>query len=297
MNNSVESEVALREIDALIDSERFSELLVRARAHLEHSHDPVVAADLHRALALAHTVLGDCASAVDEWNRVVERLPDRASSYRGRAAARERFGDSAGAVADFAKAAELAARDCPVPPASRSVPAARDAAWTHAMEGYANDERLRRRQLRGFCCCGGGHQGPQIESPAYEKRFYCDKAEDTFTHTLEENPDNVQAWFDRASVRHCKRNWSAVIADCSRAIALAPDFAPAYALRGSAYDKIGALALAVADWSRAIELKPRDVMLHSLRALAYETLGQDENARRDRVRAFELSNEPDEVAS
>lgn len=232
-------------------------------------------AEHHRANALDHTLRGDWLAAVDEWTRVIALLPESAAAYRGRAAARERACDSAGAVADFEKAAVLA-----------------DAVWTRAMGGHVREHQDRRLHAWGFCCCGGGHQGPQMESDSYHKRHYCDRAEDTSTHTLEENPDNVQAWFDRASVRHCKRNWDGVVADCTRAVQLDPDFASAYSLRGSAYEKKGELAQAVADWTRALALCPQDVMAYSLRSLAYEALGEEDKAQADRVRAFELCNLP-----
>lgn len=288
MSNPTDIEQHLREIDALVDSERFSELLASSERQLASPLPPGIVADLRRARALAHTGLGNWPAAVAEWDKVIELLPQRPSSYRGRGAARERAGDSAGAVADFEKASALAAAPVALHGLAPHSDVRSDAVWAHAMEGYARDRQGSPLHVRGFCCCGGGHQGPQIESDAYYKRGYCNRAEDTFTRILEENPDNLQAWFDRASVRHCKRNWDGVVADCTRAVELNPDFAAAYCLRGSAYDKKGEVAQAVADWTRVLELRPEDVMTYSLRALAYESLGQDDKARADRVRAFEL---------
>lgn len=290
MNSSIDSEEHLREIHALIDSENFAELFARTEQFLALPHPPGITAELRRARALAHTGLGDWKSAVAEWDKVIDLLPERPSSYRGRGAARERLGDAAGAVADFARALELAPRRA----ASHNVPprsgVRTEAVWARAMDGYRSDVESSPLDAHRFCCCGGGHQGPQMACAAYRKRGYCDRSEDTFTHTLEENPDNVQAWFDRASIRHCKREWDGVIADCSRALALKPEFAAVYCLRGSAYDKKGELAKAVADWTRVIELRPDDVMAYSLRSLAYEVLGEDDKAQADRVRAFELSS-------
>lgn len=293
MNNPIDVDSQLNEIHELIDSERFAELLVRAERYLVNCSIPGIEAELRRAKALAHTGLGEWNGAIEEWSKVIEILPERASSYRGRGAARERVGDSSGAIADYIHAVELSPRNAAIHDILPHAAIRDEAIWLHALETYDRDKRDPQLQVRGFCCCGGGHQGPQAESEYYLKRGYCDCAEDTFTRILEENPDNVRAWFDRASVRHCKRNWDEVIADCSRAIALDPEFADAYLLRGSAHDKKGELVPAVADWTRAIALHPRDIMAYTLRALAYEALGRDIEARSDRVRAFELCKTPE----
>ena len=55
MSNPTDIEQHLREIDALVDSERFSELLASSERQLASPLPPGIVADLRRARALAHT--------------------------------------------------------------------------------------------------------------------------------------------------------------------------------------------------------------------------------------------------
>lgn len=285
MDESSPIEVQLRELNALIDAGNFSELLARTEHYLAQKHLPERVADLHRTRAVAHTGLSDWKSAVAEWTKVVEILPERATSYLGRAAARERADDSQGAVADFVQAAELY-----IHPISHKAAIKIESTPPRTSEVDASDSQACSYPPHGFCCCGGGHQGPQIESAGYQKRGFCALAESSFTHMIEESPDDIDAWFNRASVRHCKRNWDGVIADCTQVVTRDSSYAKAYTLRGSAYDKKGRIKKAIADWTCAIVLDPEDMMAYSLRAMANNTLDQDEQAQADRIRAFELRN-------
>lgn len=71
------------------------------------------------------------------------------------------------------------------------------------------------------------------------------------------------------------------IADHDRAIALAPEFALAYANRGSAFSRKGEFARAVADFDRALELKPKLASALNNRAWARLKLGALEPAMAD----------------
>jgi len=68
--------------------------------------------------------------------------------------------------------------------------------------------------------------------------------------------------------------WDAAIAACDKAIALDPENAAAYLLRGRAQHLAGRLDRAVADLTDAIRLNPQDPEAYYQRANAYRALGQ-----------------------
>jgi tetratricopeptide (TPR) repeat protein len=78
------------------------------------------------------------------------------------------------------------------------------------------------------------------------------------------------------------------VADCSRAIELAPNLAGAWLNRGIAYQLLGQHDKAVADYTRAVELDPKLAKAWHNRGRAYVNLDQPAEAVVDCSRAVEL---------
>jgi tetratricopeptide (TPR) repeat protein len=83
------------------------------------------------------------------------------------------------------------------------------------------------------------------------------------------DPVEAQQAFAAAQRLFDVARYEQVIVSCDRAIALKPDFAEAYLLRGKARVAHYDADLAAADFSKAIELRPRDPQVLLERASAY----------------------------
>jgi len=83
------------------------------------------------------------------------------------------------------------------------------------------------------------------------------------------------------------------IADCNKAIELAPNFSDAYNNRGGAYLNLDQYERAIEDFSEAIRLNPQDGLAYANRAKAYTLLDMDTEAEQDASRAIELGVPPD----
>ncbi|HZL60413.1 MAG TPA: tetratricopeptide repeat protein [Stellaceae bacterium] len=68
----------------------------------------------------------------------------------------------------------------------------------------------------------------------------------------------ADAYYNRCAAYIDKGLYDKAVADCTRAIALKPDFAVAYDNRGAAYEKKGLRDKAIADYRAALKLDPTD---------------------------------------
>jgi len=89
------------------------------------------------------------------------------------------------------------------------------------------------------------------------------------------------AYLDRGDIAHA-------IADLNQAIALAPDFAPAYQNRGNAWYARGNYGQALADYDTAIKLDPNSSSPYVNRAAVRRDLGYVDGALEDYQKAISL---------
>src|SRR5664279_6133972 len=89
------------------------------------------------------------------------------------------------------------------------------------------------------------------------------------------------AYLDRGDIAHA-------IADLNQAIALAPDFAPAYQNRGNAWYARGNYGQALADYDTAIKLDPNSPSPYVNRATVRRDLGYVDGALEDYQKAIGL---------
>ncbi len=83
-----------------------------------------------------------------------------------------------------------------------------------------------------------------------------DGAKEEFNKALQMNPGNVDAHFGMAIAYMLKNDESTAFEWFKKTLALAPDFAPAYANRGIYLDKLGRYEEALDDYRRALTLDP-----------------------------------------
>lgn len=83
-------------------------------------------------------------------------------------------------------------------------------------------------------------------------------------------------------------NFASAIAEFSRAIEIAPNFAPLYYNRGRAYEDQGNASAALADYDRALALDPRYLQAYNNRAGLKRTMGRLDEAIADWTAALDV---------
>ena len=95
------------------------------------------------------------------------------------------------------------------------------------------------------------------------------------------------------TIAGCAPNYDHTIADSTKAIEKNPDDADAYRERANAWEEKGDYDQAIADYSKAIELDQRDVNLYYLRSYLYSEKGDYDQAIADCTKAIEIN--PDDA--
>ncbi len=113
---------------------------------------------------------------------------------------------------------------------------------------------------------------------AYLRAGRYDPAIADFTKAIALAPDFAEAWNNRATAYGAKGRYDRAIADATRAIALKPDYPLAYSNRARARHLKGQDAEALTDAEKAAALAPTNIAI--LRSLAeiHETLGRRDAA-------------------
>ena len=114
-----------------------------------------------------------------------------------------------------------------------------------------------------------------------------------FDAALELNPDLVEIYLNRASLKLLLRKPEEAIADCDSAIKLNPDLFQVYVTRASANLQVNQLEAAIADCNAVLELNPDFSYAYAIRATAQFDLKQHEAALADYDLALE--HNPDTV--
>jgi tetratricopeptide (TPR) repeat protein len=102
----------------------------------------------------------------------------------------------------------------------------------------------------------------------------------SYTSALELNPDDSEAWLQRARSQYCLRRYSDVIDDCSRCLGLDPDCRAARSWRAYSYLWLRQYAQALRDMDAGLGIAKRDPQVHFVRGLAHLGLGNTARAMR-----------------
>ena len=116
-----------------------------------------------------------------------------------------------------------------------------------------------------------------------------DKAIEAYSHAIDLNPDNADAYINRGAAYIKEGKHDLAIENCNKAIQLRPDYALTYSNRGVAYDKKGEHDLAISDYDKAIELKSNYADAYNNRGNAYGNKGEYDRAITDYTKAIELN--------
>ena len=192
----------------------------------------------------ARNRLGDSNGAVEDFDKALQLQPGNATAWNGRGAARHKAGNVAGALQDFQKAIDL------------------DPTY---YSPWANRAllKLEQKDFRG--------------------------ALDDANRALQLNPSAAEVWHTRGATRWYLADYAGSIADFTKAIALNEKDASNWNGRASAKLKIGDNRGALEDSDRAVALNPKngDVLVN--RGSAKKNLGDFAGARADYEQALALN--------
>ncbi len=218
----------------------FLELVPRVERHHE---DALAIAE--GAQMLMHR--GRLAEALVEFDRAIARDPRIRTIHAGRALARYRLGDFAGAIAGFSEALAL----------YPAIQTEADRRW-NLEQAVAHDNR----------------------GAAYARLGRLEEALRDFQRAQELGPDRAQSVVNHATALDQLAREEEALADLDRAIERFPGYAPAFALRGQIRKRRGHYALARPDLDRALELDRGNADHWRLRADLYSKERESEHAIR-----------------
>lgn len=95
------------------------------------------------------------------------------------------------------------------------------------------------------------------------------------------NPNNAEAWYQRAAARNMAGDHQQAAADATEALRLAPGHAPAFDARARAYLALGKFRESTDDATQSIRLEPSNAYPFAIRARAFEKLGDKASAVAD----------------
>jgi tetratricopeptide (TPR) repeat protein len=122
-----------------------------------------------------------------------------------------------------------------------------------------------------------------------------DNAISSYTSAISINPNNADAYFNRARVHFYKKQYDNVIADCSKAILLDSNVGSFYFVRGITYNQKGNYEKAIEDFSKNIELTYELETAYFERADAYSRLKQYDKSAADNTKVISIN--PDNLVA
>ena len=133
-----------------------------------------------------------------------------------------------------------------------------------------------------------GVQAYRASGDAHRMKLEQDLAIADYTKAIKMAPEFAPAYCDRARAYMAKAEHDLAILDFTKAIELYPKYAEAYKNRGNAYATKGKLAKAIADYNKAIELDPKYAEVFNNRGTVYAEKREIDEAIKDYTKALEL---------
>ena len=105
---------------------------------------------------------------------------------------------------------------------------------------------------------------------------------------LTDNDKLLSKYLQRGDQRLFAKKYDEAIDDYNEAIALKPNYAPVYSIRGYAYRIKGDFESAIKDYTKLIELRPDNADAYCDRGIAYSKNGDFERAIQDFNKAIQI---------
>ena len=108
-----------------------------------------------------------------------------------------------------------------------------------------------------------------------------------FTAAINENPEDVESYSERAVCYIHLEKLDLSLFDMNKSVELDPNYSYRYSCRAYLKGKMKDMQGAVDDYQRAVELDPQDIVAHNNLGIAQENLGYYKKAQK----SFDKSNE------
>jgi tetratricopeptide (TPR) repeat protein len=240
----------------------------------------------------AFAAKGDIESAIADYNRSVEILPEYVDVYNNLANAYKRKGDFDNAIANYNKVLKLN----PYHVAghyNRGVALLEAKQLDQAIVDFSNALAVDPRLAEGYEGRGeaylqkgdvdkaladfknAAHFSPYFAGAhymlgtAYTRKSDFDNAGLEFNEAIRLDPTRAEYFDSRGTIYGAKKDLDRAMADFNKAIELNPRFAGAYCNRGNIYLSRGDLNAAIADFDKTIEADPRYLKAYGDRAVAH----------------------------
>ncbi len=214
--------------------------------------------------------MGDCQSAIADYDRALA-IDDRCiDAYCGRGNARRYQGDYSGSWADFNAAIQIAP-DRGMAYIGRALATC----FGHKPDETASVDFQQGQDLLT-------HPANAIEyvmrGTAKAQLYDNQGAIEDYTQAIELHPRLVLAYNNRGNLRQHFGDIDGAIADFSQVLAINPHSPIAYNNRAIIYTQTGQFSAAIADYQKAIELQPEFVSVYNNQGNAYCQMGEYTNA-------------------
>lgn len=216
-------------------------------------------------------------SAADRLTELIQREPQNAQLYNGRAQIRSALGETDAAIADHNEAIRLE-------PSSGNY-SDRGNTWTKqreydkAIQDYNEALRLAPKNAAVYNNRGYAHHAKGDD----------DKAIEDFNEAMRINPQLSLGYISRAAVRHEKKEYDEALQDYNEALRLDPYDADTYLSRGWVWYDKREYRKAIEDFSQTLRINPKDVYGYASRMAAWQALHAYDNAIKDCSQAIELA--------
>jgi tetratricopeptide (TPR) repeat protein len=113
-------------------------------------------------------------------------------------------------------------------------------------------------------------------------------AVEDFEQVITENPQDINAYFNRGYAYSSLGKFEEALADFTQALTLDPQMGQAYVNRGNVYLQLGEDKEAIADYEKALKINPHDAFAQNNLGLAHLNSGSPELAKIDFTQAVTI---------
>ncbi|MEN3974186.1 tetratricopeptide repeat protein [Emcibacter sp. SYSU 3D8] len=236
---------------------------------------------------------GNYARAAELFSVVIQQAPDSFEGYARRAQANARLNRVEAAIADYAKAIDLApSRGYLIADFARyliGVNRVQDALalYNNYLDRYPNDVQVLRERARARLRAGlvdlalqdygraielapGNTQLLLLRAFLFHDNGRFEEAIADYTAAIRAGASGADVHYRRGIAYYALNRASEAIADLDAAIRANPSLVAAYTARGTLYQLQGSGAAAIADFSKVIELKPESANAYLDRAREHQ---------------------------
>ena len=234
--------------------------------------------DDNLSIGINYFYQGDYRSAINEYNKSIEKDSKNVKAYCERGNVYTQRGDFDEALTDYNKAIEL-------DPKNKEAYDSRATIYNYykkdvekALADYSKVIELDPKDTASYESRGRIY----LEANEY------DKALAEVCKVIELSPNELSAYKERIQIYGIKKEYDKALVDCNLIIEKEPKASDSYLIRGDIYKDKGDAVSALRDYDKAVELAPEDAYVLSVRSRILEENGDNLRAALDYEKADQL---------